>query len=172
MTTETRAQGPAGLVRTAGQWVAMAALAFTFPVTMPDANAQSGELGGKEVVDAVCASCHATGAKGAPKIGDHKAWDKRASRGLTSLTTNALKGIRQMPPHGGNPDLSDLEIKRAVAVSMSCWRRLKNACFSSPDGIGSRISTSTFPGSLRIERRGQNRPELSAIGTHGTPVAA
>src|ERR1019366_145262 len=63
-------------------------------------------------------------------------------------------------------------IKRAVAVSRSCWRRLKNASLSRPGWIGSRISTSTVPGRRRIERRGQNRPELSAIGTQGTPSAA
>ncbi len=119
MITEAHAQSPAGLVRTAGQWVAMAALAFALPATMTGANAQSGDLGGKEVVGAVCASCHATGAKGAPKIGDQKAWDKRASRGLTSLTTTALKGIRQMPSHGGNPDLSDVEIKRAITYMVN-----------------------------------------------------
>ena len=63
-------------------------------------------------------------------------------------------------------------IRRAVAASMSSCRRLKKTSLSSPGAIGSRISTSTVPGSLRIERRGQNSPELSAIGRHGTPVAA
>ena len=45
-------------------------------------NAQRRERAGAEVVDAVCASCHAKGDKGAPKIGDQRAWAKRASRGL------------------------------------------------------------------------------------------
>lgn len=81
--------------------------------------AQGTELAGKHVVDAVCASCHAKGAKGAPKIGDQKAWSKRAARGLSSLTESALKGLRQMPSHGGNPDLSDLEIARAVAYMVN-----------------------------------------------------
>ena len=80
----------------------------------PDARAQGKERGGKQVVDSVCSKCHATGAQGAPKIGDKQAWSKRASQGLSSLTDHALTGIRQMPSHGGSPDLTDLEIKRAI----------------------------------------------------------
>jgi cytochrome c5 len=84
-----------------------------------DARAQGKERSGKEVVDSVCSKCHATGAQGAPKIGDKQAWSKRASQGLSSLTDHALKGIRQMPAHGGSPDLTDLEIKRAVAYMVN-----------------------------------------------------
>jgi cytochrome c5 len=74
----------------------------------------AGTRTGKEVVDAVCASCHATGVNNAPRIGDKSAWEKLAARGLTGLTDSALKGIRQMPPHGGRMSLTDDEIKRAV----------------------------------------------------------
>lgn len=78
------------------------------------AGAQGRERGGMEVVEAVCAACHRTGMNGAPKIGNQKAWAKVASQGLTSLTEVALKGLRKMPPHGGNPDLTDTEIARAI----------------------------------------------------------
>jgi cytochrome c5 len=91
------------------------ALALTMLITASlDAQAQGKERSSKEVVDSVCSKCHATGAQGAPKIGDKQAWSKRASQGLSSLTDHALKGIRQMPSHGGSPDLTDLEIKRAI----------------------------------------------------------
>jgi len=80
---------------------------------------ESGERSGKEVVEAVCAGCHATGAQGAPKIGDKRAWSKRTSQGLSSLTNHALKGIRKMPAHGGNPGLTDLEIKRAITYMVN-----------------------------------------------------
>ncbi len=89
-----------------------AVLALTLGV--PLAIAQSGARSGREVVEQVCAKCHGTGAMGAPRIGDKAAWQKRASRGLSSLTANALKGIRNMPAHGGQPSLSDLEIRRAI----------------------------------------------------------
>src|SRR5262245_53326037 len=82
-------------------------------------SAQDKERSGKQVVDQVCANCHATGANGAPKIGDKEAWSKRASRGLSSLSKSAIAGIRKMPPHGGSPDVSDLEIKRAVSYMVN-----------------------------------------------------
>ena len=97
----------------------IAFLALVAAALSSAARAQSTGLSGKEVVEAVCAQCHASGAKGAPKIGDKQAWSKRASRGLSSLTDTALKGIRQMPSHGGNQSLSDMEIKRAVAYMVN-----------------------------------------------------
>ena len=69
---------------------------------------------GKEIVEVHCASCHAKGVKGAPRIGDKKAWAARASRGLTGLTDSAIKGVRDMPPHGGSPGLTNVEIERAI----------------------------------------------------------
>jgi cytochrome c5 len=81
--------------------------------------AQGSERDGKTVVEGTCAACHATGAKGAPKIGDQAAWSKLASQGLTGLTKVVLKGIRQMPPHGGNMQLTDTEIKRAVTYMVN-----------------------------------------------------
>lgn len=69
---------------------------------------------GKDIVDAHCASCHAKGVKGAPRIGDKDAWAGRASRGLTGLTASAIKGVRDMPAHGGNPGLTNAELERAI----------------------------------------------------------
>jgi cytochrome c5 len=83
------------------------------------AAAQPADRHGKEVVEAVCASCHGTGANGAPRIGDSKAWANRASKGLSSLTKNALTGIRKMPAHGGNPNVTDTEIERAIAYMVN-----------------------------------------------------
>jgi cytochrome c5 len=104
----------------------LAMMVFSCAVLVAPATAiaQRADRGGKEVVDAVCAACHATGvkfapkigegAKYAPKIGDEKAWAPLAARGLGSLTESALKGIRNMPAHGGNPGTSDIEIERAI----------------------------------------------------------
>jgi cytochrome c5 len=81
--------------------------------------ADAADRSGKEVVDTVCITCHGSGANGAPKIGDSEAWSKRAAQGLTGLTSSALKGIRQMPAHGGHPELTDLEIGRAVTYMVN-----------------------------------------------------
>jgi len=102
------------LLRNGARPLALAAALFAFSLAAQAAPAQGDARSGKEVVQQVCAACHATGAEGAPKIGDKQAWAKRASRGLSSLTKNALEGIRNMPPHGGQPSLSDLEIRRAI----------------------------------------------------------
>ena len=74
----------------------------------------AGDRSGKEIVDHVCAACHATGRDGAPKIGDAKAWEPREKRGLSALTATALEGVRKMPPHGGTLSLTDTELKRAI----------------------------------------------------------
>ncbi len=83
------------------------------------ARAQPVERTGKQVVDSLCMSCHGTGAGGAPKIGDDKAWATRADKGLGALTASALAGIRQMPAHGGNPKLTDIEIQRAITYMVN-----------------------------------------------------
>jgi len=103
------------------EWLILAAalLFVTLPIVPQEAKAQSDTRSGKEVVEKVCVACHGTGANGAPKIGDHKAWSARASKGLTGLTQNALQGIRQMPAHGGQPGLTDLEIERAITYMVN-----------------------------------------------------
>jgi cytochrome c5 len=119
MNANMRVDDRSPFVRRPRRLILAAVLAFAAPVVLQEAGAQGGGRSGKEVVDAVCLSCHGTGANGAPKIGNRNAWSKRASQGLTGLTQNALKGIRQMPAHGGNPGLTDLEIGRAVTYMVN-----------------------------------------------------
>ena len=113
------AKDNASLVKIPRQLIIVVSLAFAVAIAHGEARAQRDEHSGKEVVETVCFACHGSGANGAPKIGDKKAWDKRASQGLTGLTQNALQGIRQMPPHGGNPYLTDLEIERAITYMVN-----------------------------------------------------
>ncbi len=80
-----------------------------------DPNAPKVEKTGKEVVDAICGACHGAGLLNAPKIGDKATWGKLISQGIPRLTQSAIKGIRNMPPRGGSPDLSDIEIARSIA---------------------------------------------------------
>ena len=114
MPTRRQVQTPFFDCRVAPSVVAMTVLMLCAAMWAPTANAQRHERGGKEVVDRVCAACHAQGVNGAPRIGDEKAWAARASQGLTTLTAHALTGIRDMPAHGGNMALSDIEIERAI----------------------------------------------------------
>jgi len=80
-----------------------------------DANAPRVEKSGQEVYDAVCSSCHGSGALGAPKFDSRGDWGGRLGQGYNTLVKHAIEGIRQMPPRGGDSDLSDIEVARAVA---------------------------------------------------------
>lgn len=62
-----------------------------------------------------CMACHATGAAGAPKVGDKAAWELRFKQGMDTLVKNAVNGIRAMPPKGTCGDCSDDELKGAIA---------------------------------------------------------
>lgn len=82
--------------------------------TFKDVNAPKILQSGQAVFTAVCAACHATGAAGAPKVGDAGAWHARIDQGYDVLVQHAVQGIRAMPAKGGNPDLDDVEVARAV----------------------------------------------------------
>jgi len=98
---------------------ALAAVGVVHSLAANSAQAQSPNRSGQQVVESACVSCHGSGANGAPKIGDNKAWADRASRGLTALSESALNGIRNMPPHGGAPGLTNLEIERAITYMVN-----------------------------------------------------
>ena len=100
--------------------ISLAAFIAFFVLGMSrSATAQSTERSGKQIVDSLCISCHGTGTGGAPRIGDRKAWADRATSGLSGLSKSAIAGIRQMPAHGGNPQLTDTEIERAIAYMVN-----------------------------------------------------
>lgn len=46
-----------------------------------------------------CASCHATGAGGAPQT-HGKDWEPRRKKGLAALVTASIQGLGGMPPGG------------------------------------------------------------------------
>lgn len=69
---------------------------------------------GKAVYTASCAVCHAAAVAGAPKFGDKAAWAPRVKEGNAALHRTAIKGIRAMPPKGGNAALPDEDVKAAV----------------------------------------------------------
>jgi cytochrome c5 len=76
--------------------------------------APPGARSGEQIVKAVCATCHEAGLAGAMRLGDKAAWSKHIKEGLAGMVKNAINGIRAMPPRGGDPTLTDLEVERAV----------------------------------------------------------
>jgi cytochrome c5 len=83
--------------------------------TLKDVNAPKVLQAGEAVYTAICSACHTSGAAGAPKLGDAGAWAPRIAQGYDTLVKHAIEGIRAMPAKGGNPDLDDIEVARAVA---------------------------------------------------------
>ncbi len=84
------------------------------------ASANRTPLAPEQVFAQVCTACHTAGVLGAPKIGDKVEWSRRKSAdgGVDGLAANAIKGKNQMPARGGNPDLSDDEIKQTVELML------------------------------------------------------
>lgn len=70
-----------------------------------------------------CALCHGPGIAGAPRLASHEAWAPRLKSGIETLYQHAIEGYRGekglMPPRGGNPSLSDDEVRSAVDYMVS-----------------------------------------------------
>src|SRR6185312_14477335 len=81
--------------------------------------AYGGTTDGKEIYDHLCTSCHTAGIAGAPKLGDKAMWGPRIKEGIDTLIKHATEGYHGpdgnfMPPKGGNPALTDDQVKAAV----------------------------------------------------------
>lgn len=78
---------------------------------------QSGQV----VWGGLCQNCHGGDRlTGAPKITATDVWAPRIEQGLPTLIDHAINGFygptyKEMPPRGGNPDLTDAQVIAAVA---------------------------------------------------------
>ena len=86
-----------------------------------DSNGNNGE----SVYSGLCVNCHGIAALAAmiPQTGDAAAWESRVAKGIDALYENAINGytgeLGMMPAKGGNPALSDDEVKTAVDYILS-----------------------------------------------------
>src|SRR5580765_2077351 len=82
------------------------------------AAAPAASRNGQQIYQATCVACHDAGIAGAPKLGDKGQWAKHVAKGLDTLYASALNGVQgsagAMPAKGGNPALSNAEVKAAV----------------------------------------------------------
>jgi cytochrome c5 len=73
---------------------------------------------GQQIYQTTCVACHDAGIAGAPKLGDKSQWAKHIAKGRDALYASAVNGVQgstgAMPPKGGNPALSNAEIRAAV----------------------------------------------------------
>ena len=71
----------------------------------------------------VCFACHATGAAGAPKVGDKAAWAPRIKKGIDTLLKHAENGFHGnsgvMPPRGTCMQCSNDDLKAAIEYMIS-----------------------------------------------------
>lgn len=74
----------------------------------------SGPKSAEDVYNSSCNACHASGAAGAPKLGDTAAWAPRIGKGVDALYTSALSGFNGMPAKGLCMSCSDDELKATV----------------------------------------------------------
>ena len=99
------------LSKEAGTGGAAAAPAAANPT---EQTSSSVSADGEKVYRSICFSCHDVGIANSPKLGDKTAWAPRIAAGKDSLYNHALNGLNAMPAKGGNPALSDADIKAAV----------------------------------------------------------
>ncbi len=85
--------------------------------------AYGGTTDGHAIYGQLCHSCHEAGVGGAPKISDKAAWAPRVAEGIDTLVKHALEGYTGksgvMPARGGNPSLSDAQVKATVEWMVS-----------------------------------------------------
>lgn len=87
------------------------AAATEAPAPAPTAAAtQSPE----QIVTQVCAACHQAGVLNAPKIGAKEDWEPRMAQGLDTLVSHAVNGFNAMPANGGNPNLTEDDIRAST----------------------------------------------------------
>jgi len=115
---------PVGKVNISGQTESSAGTGQSSTAPASATGVASSEDPGKRVFNSLCFTCHGNeqgvgGLPGVPHFGDKQAWAGRIAQGTALLYEHALKGFTgesgiAMPAKGGNPNLTDDEIKATV----------------------------------------------------------
>lgn len=109
--------GTAERVKAIGQ-MNLASKTTVSSTTSQVAVAATAVIDAKKIYNGMCVACHGAGVAGAPRVGDKGAWAERIDKGASTLYANAINGVQGssgvMPAKGGNPALSDDEIKAVV----------------------------------------------------------
>ena len=78
------------------------------------ADTQTASADGQKIYQTSCQACHATGAAGAPKLGDKEAWAPRIAKGNDALFSSVKNGLKAMPPKGTCMSCSEDELRAAM----------------------------------------------------------
>ena len=84
--------------------------------TEPQESLPTETVSGEQIYKKSCVGCHATGAAGAPKLGDVAAWKPRIAKGLDALYASSKMGVpgTAMMAKGTCAACSDDELNAAV----------------------------------------------------------
>jgi len=105
---------PVGAVRSGEEGAA--ALAESEAAAMAARPAPAADVGvdGESVYAGLCKVCHEAGVAGAPIAKSDQMAVRLDEKGIDTLVSNAINGLNAMPPRGGNPTLTDEQIRAAV----------------------------------------------------------
>jgi cytochrome c5 len=84
------------------------------PAADNPADTQTASADGQKIYQKSCQACHATGAAGAPKLGDKDAWAPRITKGNDALLSSVTNGLKAMPPKGTCMSCSEDELRAAM----------------------------------------------------------
>lgn len=74
----------------------------------------AAEIPGEQTYRRFCFSCHASGAAGAPRVGDARAWEGRIAQGMDVMLRHTIDGMPGMPPRGMCTRCDDDELRAAI----------------------------------------------------------
>lgn len=74
---------------------------------------------GEQIFNRNCKVCHAQGINGAPILGNEAMWKDRKSQPVDTLIAHAMNGYGLMPAKGGNPELTEQDIRACVNFMLS-----------------------------------------------------
>jgi len=77
------------------------------------------QASGADTYNSKCMACHASGAAGAPKLGDNAAWAPRIATGMDAMLASVTTGKGAMPPKGTCADCSADDLAAAVEYMVS-----------------------------------------------------
>jgi cytochrome c5 len=85
----------------------------------PATSSSQGPRTAEAIYKQYCSLCHNAGVAGAPKFKDAKAWMAYAEKGIDTLLTNAIQGVKAMPPKGTCMNCSDEELKATIEYMLA-----------------------------------------------------
>ena len=103
---------PVGAVRSGEDGAAELAAAQTAAVEAEPAG--DAVVDGSAVYNGLCNACHTAGVAGAPITGSEQMAARLQEKGVEGLVASAIGGLNAMPARGGNPALTDEQIRAAV----------------------------------------------------------